>query len=796
MRHANVVLCLRCYFEAGHMADQDHIAISGLATSGSITVDRWGIAHIKAQNARDLFTLQGFNAARDRLWQLDLWRKRGLGLLARDFGPGFLEQDKASRLFLFRGDMQAEWAAYGDDAQDICTAFVTGINAYIALTEAEPARLPPEFGLMHTRPERWQPHDVVRIRSHGLTRNALSEVLRSLVLARADVATDALRKMIEPAKVPVVPPGIALGAVPLEALDMFKLASAHVTFEPERMACTLGNAAAWRKTTELGDVLRDLEFQGSNNWAVSGAITNTGKPILSSDPHRAHGMPSLRYLVHLTCPEFDLIGAGEPCIPGISLGHNGEAAFGLTIFGADQEDVYVYETLPDNPHAYRNGTGVEAMRLVDEVFAVKGHPDQHAQLAFTCHGPVIWRDAAVGIAVAVRSVWFEPGGAPYMASLRLMRAKSLGEFRAGAAFWGAPSVNLVYADQSGTIAWMPAGYTPIRPNWDGLLPVPGDGSHEWAGLMSHAEMPVIINPPQGFVYSANEMNLPADWPHNKKPVGFEWTENSRASRIREALSTTPLHTVATACALQTDVLSMPARLLRELVMQLPAEGAVQLAQELFGPWNARLEAHSAAASLFEMWWTKDLRTAVLEALCIDLDTRALLAPGDPASFLDVLEQPDGRWGAEPYKARDALLVESLSSAVQRCRDAMGEPSHWAWGRLHKAVFNHPLGAIHPAVSSWSAGPFPMGGSASTPMHTGYRPADFRVTNGASFRMVVDLANLDASRCINAPGQSGDPASPHFADLASIWAAGAYVPMCYSAQAVAGHALQHITLAPA
>ena len=468
---------------------EETIAVEGLAEPASIHVDRWGIPHLKAGSLDDLFLVQGFNAARDRLWQIDLWRKRGLGLLAADFGPGYLAQDRASRLFLYRGDMAAEWDAYAPDAEAICTAFVAGINAYVALTEREPERLPPEFGVVGTRPARWAPEDVVRIRTHALSRNAVSELQRAYVMARADARTDLLRKMIEPLRVPEAAPGLDLASLPLEALDAFKLATAAVTFSPERLAASLDQAFAWTKVDDLGEVIRDSAFEGSNNWVIHGSRTATGRPILGSDPHRTHAVPSLRYLVHLSSPEFDAIGTGEAAVPGISLGHNGHSAFALTIFNTDQEDVYVYETAPGDADAYRYGDGFERMRVVEERFAVKGAPDQTLALKFPRHGPVVFEDPSKRLALAVRSVWSEPGAAPYLVSLSSMRSKSLDAFREVMRRWGTPSVNQVYADVTGTIAWMPAGYAPVRPNWDGLLPVPGDGRYEWAGMRDQRELP-------------------------------------------------------------------------------------------------------------------------------------------------------------------------------------------------------------------------------------------------------------------------------------------------------------------
>ncbi|MBV8765648.1 MAG: penicillin acylase family protein, partial [Hyphomicrobiales bacterium] len=337
------------------IADVKTHVVEGLKQPAQIGIDRWGIPHIEAENLSDLFFAQGFNAARDRLWQIDLWRKRGLGLLSADFGPGFLAQDRAARLFLYRGEMEPEWAAYGcADMRQICEAFTSGINAYVTLTERDLELLPPEFVTLGTRPSRWLPEDVVRIRSHGLTRNAISEVLRANVLSRADEPTDLLRANLDPPTKPTRPEGVDLAAIKLEALDVFKLASAGVTFTSERLAATLDDAVRWSKVNELGEVVEDVAATGSNNWAIHGSRTASGRPIVANDPHRAHAVPSLRYLVHLKSPQFDGIGAGEPAVPGISIGHNGTIAFGLTIFCADQEDVYVCETQEGAPDRYRH----------------------------------------------------------------------------------------------------------------------------------------------------------------------------------------------------------------------------------------------------------------------------------------------------------------------------------------------------------------------------------------------------------------------------------------------------------
>jgi|UPI00056C6F7D penicillin amidase len=778
----------------------DTETLPGLKAPATITIDRWGIPHIKADSMDDLFFVQGYNAARDRLWQIDLWRKRGLGLLAADFGPGYLEQDKAARLFLYRGDMQAEWSAYCDDAERITTAFAAGINAYVDRLKDHPEDLPPEFALFRTLPSHWKPEDVVRIRSHSLMRNALSEVIRANVISGAGQDIDLLRQNLDPAKDPVVADGIKLDEIPLDVLDTFKLALAAVTFDDARLATTLEEAFAWRKVAGTGDVIRDASAQGSNNWVIHGNRTDSGRPILANDPHRTHAVPALRYLVHLTCPELDVIGAGEPCLPGICIGHNGTSAFGLTLFfGPDQEDVYVYEISPDDPDLYRYGDGWERMTTLDETAAVKGCPDTVLTLRFTRHGPVIYQDHNRNRAYAIRSVWFDPGTSAYFASIASMRTTSFPEFRDVMQRWGVPATNQVYADVSGTIGWVPAGFSPVRPNWDGLLPVPGDGRYEWHGYFPAADLPDIVNPDGGYIATANEQNLPADWPHAQKPIGYEWLERSRINRIDEVLAGQDKLTVAGSGALQADALSLPARRLSVLVLGLRDAGPeLDAAKSLFTGWDYRLTVDSAAAALFEVWWSKYLRPGLFKRVTDDPKIQALLLPGDPESVLALLETPDARLGDAPADVRDALLAETLRAAFAECRTQMGgDSTSWRWGTIHKAWFTHATSNIHrdrPRPSG-DVGPLEKGGSDSTPMNASYRTSDFRVTLGASVRVVVDVGEWDNSICINAPGQSGHPQSPYYGNLAEAWSRGEFVPMLYSQARIEAVADSRIKLKP-
>ena len=756
-------------------------------------MDFWGIPHIYAASQQDAFFLQGYNAARERLWQIDLWRKRGLGLLAKDFGASYAAQDRAARMFIYRGDMDKEWAAYGPNAKGYTEAFVAGVNAFVQEVRNGTRPPPPEFKVAGSQPDLWRPEDVVRVRSHGLTRNVASEVRRAQVACAAGLEADKLRVKLEPAWTTAVPAGLDPCSVPKDVLTDYDLATREVSF-----TAPTKRADAHDPDRFLAEAGEKRDSIGSNNWVVAGSRTATGRPILANDPHRAHGVPSLRYIVHLDAPGMSVIGAGEPALPGISIGHNGQIAFGLTIFSIDQEDLYAYELNPTNANEYRYGSGWEPMRIVRESLEVKGEAAREIELRFTRHGPVLAQDAASGRAFAMRSIWFEPGTSAYFGSSDYMTAKDWKGFTEAMTRWGAPSENQVYADTSGNIGWIPAGTTPIRDNWDGLMPVPGDGRYEWKGFLGNEHLPRSYNPQQGWFATANQMNLPPDYPIAEHKIGFEWTNPSRFQRLQEVLSKNDKVTLADAMALQNDDTSIVDRRLAALLRPLEAGNPeVAKAIQLVRDWDGRVSEDSAAAALLEVWMTKHLPKAVITK-ATPAPAQPILANTDIGAIADLLEKPDLSLGAEPAKARDAILLESFGAAVGEVGQLLGtDPSGWAWGKLHHAQFDHALSPLaDPATrAQMSVGRLGMGGSSYNPRAATYRPSDFRVTAGASFRMVLDVGNWDQSVTINTPGQSGNPYSPHYRDLAPLWASGAYVPLLYSRGAVEGAASEVIALKP-
>lgn len=768
--------------------------MAGLAAEVEILVDRWGVPHIYADSLDDVFYAQGWNAARDRLWQLDLWKRRGDGTLSEVFGREFVEKDRAARLFLFRGDMHAEWLAYASDTKRIVTRFVAGLNAYILLTQKSPELLPFEFGLLDYVPALWTPETVVRIRSHGLLWNVREEASRASFVRDHGLRALRFRERLAPPHEVVIPAGLDLEAFPDDVLAVYNRARRGVRFE--RSASGQLRLAA-RLAAEPPRVR-----SGSNNWAVAASRSSSGRAMLANDPHRALSVPSLRYIAHLSAPGLDVIGAGEPSLPGISIGHNGRVAFGLTIFFIDQEDLYVYRTRPGKPFEYRYRDRWKKMRIVREKISVRGAPDIEVKLAFTRHGPVLYHDPERNLAIGLRAAWLEPGMAPYLGSISLMRAQNWDEFLATMNRWGLPPENLVYADVAGNIGWKPGGLAPIRPNWDGLLPVPGDGRYEWAGFRDMDALPVEHNPKRGWIATANHMNLPQGYPHE---LGFEWILPYRYERIREVLGTDRLLTLADMLALQRDTRSVQARRVLALLEGIhSAQRDVERGLDLLRAWDGSIRADSAAAALYEVWAYRSLARAVMSRWVTDASTLEVVLDEDvlydvfegssAEVWLSRLEDP-----SQSAALREAVLLESLAAAVRATEALLGTDwTRWRWGRLHRAELQHPAAQLLPEAerSGVDVGPAPRGGSGTTVNATSYSLGDFVQRYGATFRMVLDVGSWDDSQVMNSPGQSGDPSSPHYRDLFSAWARDESFPLLYSRERVLDAAERRLLLRPA
>ncbi|GAA4847560.1 penicillin acylase family protein [Actinomycetospora corticicola] len=745
-------------------------AVEGLDDEVEVLVDRWGVPHVYAGSRHDAFLAQGFQAARDRLFQIDLWRRRGLGRLAEALGPRYLAQDRARRLLLYRGDMDAEWAAYPAGARDVVTAFVDGVNAYVRWTlEAADERLPPEFAALGHLPAVWHPDDVVRIRTHGLFYNAEQELARALTVRDLGPAAEELRAVREPAGPLVVPDPAVLEGLGEEVLDVYRLA-----FSPVDLA---GAAAPG---------------SGSNNWVASASRSGTGRPVLANDPHRAITVPSLRYLAHLEAPGLSVIGAGEPNLPGISIGHNGRVAFGLTIWPIDHEDLYVLELHPTDDGRYAHDGGWEDLVVVDERTAVAGGDDAGLRLTFSRHGPVVHVDTGARVAVALRATWLEPGMAPYLGSLGYQDAADTEDFRAALGRWGAPGVNQVFADVGGAIGMQTCGRVPRRAGWDGALPVPGDGRFTEDGVVPFEELPGERDPSSGWCTTSNQWNVPAD-------AGFvattDWYSRARHERLSAWLGSDATVDVDTSLRMQSDATNLHARtILDRLASVVVAEDVGALWAELQA-WDGVEDAGSRAALVVQVWLRRHWRPWLVER-CLD----RLGAPADPVARARLVREdalfsdlrPDLRM-LDVVSDAETLAVglgATLRAAVAEIAERLGpDRAGWTWGSLHRTELRHA------APGGRSLPPRARPGSGDTVGLSGH-DGTFNAVMGSSFRMVLDVGAWDAGRVINSPGQSGDPRSEHYDDLLDLWADDGSFPLLYTRAAVEAAATGRVVLRPA
>jgi penicillin amidase len=760
-----------------------HQRMKGLEGKVEVLRDRWGVAHIYAQNQHDLFFAQGVVAAQDRLFQMELWKRAGQGRLAEILGPSFLQRDVNARALRYRGDMKTEFESYSPDSLAILKPFTDGINAYIAnLTAPGGPGLPVEFQLAGFAPDTWRPEDCLnRMAAFSMTGNAFSE------LEHAEALND-------------------FG--PVKAVKLFDFDPA-VALDPAPGIDLEGLSAALLRDLVGSD--HRIEFpararEGSNNWTISGSLTASGKPLLANDPHRVIGLPSLRYMVHLVAPGWNVIGAGEPGLPGIALGHNEHIAWGFTIFGLDQQDLYVEELNPASPLQYRTEEGWREMDKQREVFRVKGAADSEIDLKFTRHGPVLWADGKR--ALALRWVGKEPGTAGYLASLAVDRAQNWDQFEAAVARWKVPSENLVYADSEGNIGEHSAGLAPIR-NWTGLLPVPGspvsgasshEQSYEWSGFVPTNELPHYFNPSEGFVATANHKMIPDHYPYN---VGFEWVPPFRVTRIRSVLADAKQShhklTVSDMESLQNDVMSLPGLEFQKLISSTPLKNDSVLGR--FLTWGGRLTRESAEAALYEVWF-QQISTAISERFAKNRKEGNPRAGGrfqelEADTVLRVLANPDKDFfGDDPTSGRNQMLADTLKAARHTLENLLGpEASGWTWGKLHVVRFRHSLDGQPGARALFDLGPLSRPGDEHTVNSTGTDTGSWEQVSGASYREILDTGNWDESVAVNTPGQSGQPGSQHYSDLMPLWAAGEYFPLAYSRKAVENATTDRLTLEP-
>lgn len=772
--------------------------VTGLISTVEVLRDNWGVNHIYAKNEQDLFFAQGYCAAKDRLFQFEIWRRQATGTVAEILGERELKRDIGTRLFKFRGDIKKELQHYHPRGENIINAYVQGVNAYINFINQHPENLPIEFKLLGIKPKIWTP-EVVISRHQGL----LGNVTQELNLARAvqKVGEQKVKDIVwfHP-KIPnlTMDSAINQGLLNQDILGLYNAFRTEIEFtKSDLVEKKETNALALNrieKKTETDLFLQSQEMEGSNNWIISGAKTASGFPMLANDPHRKIAVPSLRYIVHLVAPGWNVIGGGEPEIPGVSIGHNENGAWGLTIFETDGEDLYVYDINPKNLNQYwHKGKWVD-MKIIQDSIHVKDNKTRKVNYAFTMHGPVTLIDSVNHKAFAIRAAWMEPGGAPYLASLRIDQANNWEEFRDACSFSHIPGENMIWADKKGNIGWQAVGIVPIRKNFSGYVPVPGDGRYEWDGYLPIKERPSLLNPSKGFFATANQHVTPENYTH-WDAIGYTWADPFRGNRIDKVLSNKKMISMEDMGSLQTDYYSIPASNIAPLLKNISfSDSLTNEAKNILTNWNYVLDKNSIAAGIY-VSWEKQIALAITEKF-IPTEVKKLIS-FQLTKIIEYLQNPTTYFGLNGIQKRDQLLSSTFNEAVKNLQLKFGASTQqWVYGQpTYKHItFEHQLSAlVDPALKNkLNIGPLPRGGNGSTPGSTG--SADNQQT-GASFRILIDTKDWDNAKMINTPGQSGDPESPFYRNLFNDWANDNYFPALYSKDKIYANTVERTDLKP-
>ncbi|MEJ2161939.1 MAG: penicillin acylase family protein [Robiginitalea sp.] len=767
------------------------LQITGIEQPVEVFRDPFGINHIYAQNQHDLFFAQGYLAARDRLFQFEIWRRQATGTVAEILGERELNRDIGTRLFKYRGKQEDEFNYYHEDGSDIIRAYTDGVNAYIEEITENPQLLPPEFKALGILPQPWTP-EVVISRHQGLLGNINTELSVGRAVARIGEERVKSLMWFHPREPDLtLHEGLDADALSENILELYNAYRKPVAFMPSDVVKTYRNTET-ALTLQQGKKREDSLALGSNNWVVQGELMANGKPLMANDPHRTISVPSLRYMVHLSAPGWDVIGGGEPEIPGVSIGHNGYGAWGLTVFRTDGEDLYVYETNPENRNQYKYGGEWEDLQVIRENIPVKGKENYMAELKYSRHGPVVYEDLGRNLAYAVRCAWLEPGGSPYLASLRMDQAKSWDEFREACNYSHIPGENMIWADADGNIGWQAVGIAPVRNNFSGMVPVPGDGRFEWEGYLPIVEKPYATNPPSGYIATANENVTPESYTR-WEAIGYSWADSFRGQRIEEVLGSGQKLSLDAMKALQTDYVSTPARMLIPYLEDIPMAGRSLEAFSHFDGWDYALTPSSIAAAIYVAWENAIKEQAHGEF--VPDQAKEYIRSLQLERILQWIENPRTMFG--DTSARDAFLKETFEKGVRNLTGRLGtDMSQWQYGQdaLKHIELKH---ALSTAVSDslrrqLDLKSLPRGGNGYTPGSTGN---NFNQSSGATFRVIVPVGDWDNALGINSPGQSGDPESPYYNNLYEMWSRDQYFPLWYSRDSIVKYADSKSVLQP-
>jgi penicillin amidase len=796
------------------------IIAPGLNGPADIYRDAYGVPHIYAASHHDLFFAQGYIHAQDRFWQMDFWRHIGSGRLSEMLGDSPLETDVFLRTLGWARVVEQELETLDPTSLAILEAYAAGVNAYLAdhqgsqlsLEYAVLALLNPDY-----QPEPWTPlHSLTwaKAMAWDLAGNMDQELERTWLLKHlapeqvADLYPD------YPADHPVIVPGLGTGA--LEPAG----SSVAQALQDERL---VGAIEALNGRLASLDALLGPSGPGvgSNSWAVSGDLTNTGMPLLANDPHLGIQMPSIWYEIGLHCApkgpdcHLDVDGFSFAGTPGVVIGHNDRIAWGFTNVGPDVIDLFIEKINPDNPDQYEvNGEWVD-MTKVQETIQVAGGEPVEISVRYTRHGPLIWDTpegtedfrSAVGLdlppsfAIAIQWTALEPSRT-FPALWKLDLAQNWDEFRAAAAEFDVPSQNFLYADVDGNIGYQTPGRIPIRAGGDGRLPVPGwTDEYEWTGYIPFDELPNSFNPPEGYIVTANNAVAGPGYPYL---ITADWSYGYRAQRIVDLIEGAPGPIdIPYIQEMQGDNMDLNAETLAPVLLSVPLDDPnLEEARAILADWDYQDDMESAPAALFNVFWKNLLAATFHDDLPEDL------WPGGGDRYFEVMrrlvQEPASPWwddqSTPENEGMEDIFRRAFASAVAEIQELQGgNASRWNWGELHTTSFrNATLGesGIAPIEALFNRGGFRTAGGAAIVNATTWTVLEpYSVIWLPSMRMIVDLGDLSSSLTMHTTGQSGHAYHPHYIDMADPWRLIQYHPMLWERAQIEAASSDHLRLTP-
>lgn len=745
------------------------IVVAGLHGEVGIVRDADGVPTITAQNDDDLAFGLGYAHAQDRLFQMELQRRYGAGRLAEIFGAGAVPVDTQMRVLGLYRAAEAAFDKLSPQVQQGIQAYCAGVNAYLA---TRGALLPPEFLLLRFSPEPWTPADVLvwgKLMDFQLGGNYRGELLRARL---AKTVSSADMEFLYPDYPKDAPRTLAALAPLYRKLPLRQLYAAM----PEAMG----------------------PHFASNNWVVDGAHSVSGKPLLANDPHLEFSTPGFWYLARLKTPEHDIEGGTRAGTPFVVIGHNEKIAWGFTTTTADIEDLYIEKLDANDPNRYMVADASLPFRTRQETIKVRDGAPVTLTVRATRHGPVVSDmlppgTIDSGYALALQTTFLDDDDKSAEALWDIDRATDWTSFRDGLKNLVGPPQNIVYADTGGTIGFIAAGRIPIRKGGEGWLPAPGwSGDYDWEGFIPFDQLPQGTNPPSGHFVSANNKIVPDSYPYF---IGRDWDLPDRAARIEALLTATPKQSPEASAAIQADTLSLEASRLVPLMTKIvPSSDLAREAVERLKSWDFHMDADKVEPLLFTAW----LRTFARSILFARLgDEAADYWDLKPQVMFNVLTQrPD--WCADPKKPSETCetrLSEALDAALNELRRSYGdEMAQWQWGRAHIAYFPNAVFERVPLLRDWLRVTIPTPGGYDTvnrgPSTIPDDTTPYEQRFGAGLRIITDMGTPQDSQMMIAPGQSGNPLSPHYADLLARWRAFDWLHPAHGAPAAT------LTLAPA